>query len=539
MGDALLALTIIDGGTGSPTPARVEVTDASGRSYVARDALKVPGDCADHPEPVALSLDEALQVLPQSVKNLFTQTTQFYSAGRSEILLDPGRYRVRASKGPEYRAETVEVDIADESVIPQQIRLERWVDMPATGWFSADDHLHIARSVAELNPVVLQVMQAEDIHVANLLQFGIAEYFHNCIQYSLGDNGIYQDGDYILAGGQENPRTHFLGHSIVLGAQTGIHLPDEYLVYRLVWEEARRQGGLSGWAHFGTDFLAEMGGQYGLPMSLPHGLLNFIEVLQFNGPVYIAWYDMLNLGFRVTCTAGTDYPCGGANIPGRERFYTHTAGRLSYPAWLEAVRRGRTFVTNGPIVEFRVQGSEIGDDLTITRPGSVLVEAKVRFDPTTDDVRHVELVENGVVVHSIPRREGAAEVDIQFEHEISETAWLALRVTGSKLGEPFILPALRSHQPTSAAHTGPIYITLEGAEPLWAHRRSRDVARTWLARLDDLDTRLSEDRVDDLAERLARLPFDRVPAELLRRSRRTLRAEIESARAFFLQRTTS
>jgi hypothetical protein len=64
MPNALLALTILDGGTGSPTPARVEVTDASGRSYVARDALKVPGDCADHPEPAGLSLEDALQVLP-------------------------------------------------------------------------------------------------------------------------------------------------------------------------------------------------------------------------------------------------------------------------------------------------------------------------------------------------------------------------------------------------------------------------------------------------------------------------------------------
>jgi hypothetical protein len=68
----------------------------------------------------------------------------------------------------------------------------------------------------------------------------------------------------------------------------------------------------------------------------------------------------------------------------------------------------------------------------MARPESVLVEGRVSFDPATDDVRHVELVENGVAVRSIARREGAAEIDIQFEHEIDETAWLALRVTGSK-----------------------------------------------------------------------------------------------------------
>jgi hypothetical protein len=130
MPNALLALTILDGATGRPTPARVQVIDAAGRSYVARDALKVPGDCADHPAPATLSLEEALQVLPQSVHNLFTQTTQFYSAGHSEIQLDPGWYRVRASKGPEYRVGSVELDIADDGAVQRQIRLERWVDMP-------------------------------------------------------------------------------------------------------------------------------------------------------------------------------------------------------------------------------------------------------------------------------------------------------------------------------------------------------------------------------------------------------------------------
>jgi hypothetical protein len=470
MPEVMLTLSTVDAATGGLTPARIEVTDATGACYVARDALKVPGDCTDHPEPRWLPLDDSLQVLPQSLDNLFTQTTQFYSGGHAEVLLGPGRYTVRASKGPEYRAANLQFEVAQGETIQRELRLERWVDMPARGWFSGDDHLHIARPVAELNPVILQVMQAEDIHVANLLQFGIAEYFHNAVQYALGPGGIYQDGDYILAGGQENPRTNFLGHSIVLGAQAGIHLAEDYLLYRLFWQEARRQGGLSGWAHFGTEFLD---GQYGLPVVLPHGLLNFIEVLQFNRPNYVAWYDMLNLGFRVTGTAGTDYPCAGANIPGRERFFTRVDAPLTYPVWLEGVRRGRTFVSSGPLVEFRVHAAEIGDEVILERPGRVRVEGSVAFDPAAGDVTHAELIENGVVVHSVPRREGTTEIDIQLEHEITETVWLALRVIGQKVGEPPVRAALRPHQPNCAAHTGPIYVTVAGAEPLWAHRRRR------------------------------------------------------------------
>ena len=185
---------------------------------------------------------------------------------------------------------------AGESV-DMEIGLRRWIDMRETGWYSADDHLHIARPVPELNPFISRVMQAEDIRVANLLRWGLAHRFHNAVQYAHGPDGIYREGDYILATGQENPRTNFLGHSIILGLHTPIHLPDEYLIYRLFWEAARDQEGLSGHAHLGGGFPNDIGGQYGLPVVVPHGLLNFIEVLQFSRPFYDTWYDMLNLGF--------------------------------------------------------------------------------------------------------------------------------------------------------------------------------------------------------------------------------------------------
>src|SRR5207253_5394677 len=181
------------------------------------------------------------------------------------------------------------------------------------------------------------------------------------------------------------------------------------------------------------------------------------------------------------------------NVPGRERFYTRVEGPLTYAAWLEGVRRRRTFVTNGPLLEFSINGADIGDEIRLERPGKVRVSANVSFDPAADDVTHVELIENGVVVHSIPRRLTSTEIAVDLECEITESAWLALRVTGAEVSEPIALAARRSHQPNCAAHSGPIYVTVAAAEPLWAHPRSRDVAPTWLARLADLVARSSDD----------------------------------------------
>ena len=116
----------------------------------------------------------------------------------------------------------------------------------------------------------------------------------------------------------------------------------------------------------------------GMAVVAPHDLLHFMEGLQFNRSGYEAWYELLALGFRVTPTAGTDYPCGGQNLPGHERFYTKVEGPLRYASWLDGVRQGRTFVTTGPIVEFHVNGMDIG--------GEVFLSTQV-----ADEGRHLEV----------------------------------------------------------------------------------------------------------------------------------------------------
>jgi hypothetical protein len=67
--------------------------------------------------------------------------------------------------------------------------MSRWISMAAVGWYSADDHLHIARPVKEVKPFLSKWMQAEDVHVANLLEWGLVRHFHNALQYAFGEPG--------------------------------------------------------------------------------------------------------------------------------------------------------------------------------------------------------------------------------------------------------------------------------------------------------------------------------------------------------------
>lgn len=542
----ILKLTITDADSGQPTPARVELLDKKGQGYIAEDALPVDGDCNTRQEArTGLSMERAVTLLSldrvmvgsKKVENPYTGTNQFYSVGNSEISLPPSSYVLKVFKGVEYQAQTREVHIQPGETRELTIEMRRWVNMPAQGWYSADGHVHIARLVKELDPFISKMMQAEDLHVANILQIGLS-IRHVALQYAHGPESIYQEGNYILATGQENPRTHFLGHAMTLGATSVIHFPDQYLIYRYVFEEARRQGALSGYVHYGSDVV---GGPYGLAVSLPGGLISFLEVLQFNRGVYDIWYEILNTGFRVTPIAGADYPCAGAVIPGRERFYAKVEGPFNYKNWLEGVRKGRTFVTNGPILEFRVNGKGMGEEVVLGQPGSAQVEGRVRFGPTSDDVEHLEVIENGQLLRSFPRATKSDEIRFKFEHNIQQASWLAIRAHGNKLGEPSPasgrIPGGRIHGvmgPNSEAHSAPVYITLKGAPPLSAHPRAKVLARTWLARLENLESRLAEDQIELLAKKLEPYQGDIVKEELLRKNRPALLEEIQKAKDYFM-----
>ena len=211
---------------------------------------------------------------------------------------------------------------------------------------------------------------------------------------------------------------------------------------------------------------------------------------------------------------------------------------MTYENWLEGVRRGRTFVTIGPMLEFRVEGKGMGEEVVLEQAGSVEVQGRVRFDPTWDDVERLEVIENGLVLRSFPRTGNSPEIRFQFEHHVPEASWLAIRAYGKKLGEaePRRRPSGVIHgtfRPTSEAHSAPVYVSLDGAPPLSAHPRAKALARTWLARLEDLESRLAVDENGNLALARPLSPRRTVETGLLRRNRTALLEKIQKARDYF------
>lgn len=481
-----LQITIVDE-EGRPTPARVSLTDASGRAWLADDALRVRADCAEHWPP----REGPSSVLPpgdRAVWDPYTDTMQFYSDGTSTVTVPPGTYRATVRKGLEYEAGSGTVTVAAHEVTHLRLALRRWIDMAPTGWLGSDDHLHIARAQADEDPGIATWMEAEDLDVANLLAMGTPEGVRAAPQRSFGLPSAFTEGSTTLLSGQENPRSNNFGHVVILGAPAYVDFPERYLVYNAFMRAAARDGGLSGYAHFGTT-----GARNGLAVDAPEGLVDFLEVLQTRRLETAVLYEMWNLGIRLTPTAGTDYPCGGvASLPGQERFYAAVREPRSPRAWLDAIEAGRTFVTNGPMLSLTVEEHGIGDVVELGRAGPVRVRGEVRYDPARERIDRLELVHNGDVIATAEGEVASGRLSLDAAPWIDATSWLALRATGERLRA-----VADGTRPPVFAHTGTIGVTIPGTPGLDQQEAGQKLLRESLQRVEGLHAFIRKARIPE------------------------------------------
>ena len=74
------------------------------------------------------------------------------------------------------------------------------------------------------------------------------------------------------------------------------------------------------------------------------------------------WYHTLNAGFRTRISGETDFPCITDDRVGLARSYAKVDGPLTYRKWIDAVRDGRSYVSDGKshLMDFSVNGVDGG-----------------------------------------------------------------------------------------------------------------------------------------------------------------------------------
>ena len=105
-----------------------------------------------------------------------------------------------------------------------------------------------------------------------------------------------------------------------------------------------------------------------------------------------AWYELLNCGIRLPASTGSDWFLCSAN-----RVYTKTQPEFEYTSWMQALRDGKTFITNGPIPGIDVNGSSVGDTVRASVGGNVAVRVDWK---SHYPVHRVEVIANGKPVHT-------------------------------------------------------------------------------------------------------------------------------------------
>ncbi len=437
----MLHVSVLDKETGQPTPVRIYIRDQNG--YVA----PLP--------PEAIAVMYGRDDLPEGYG--YQPDSSFYVDGTFTLELERGSYQISLSKGVEYLDQKINLEVGQE-IQTETFTMERWIHMADLGWYSGDCHIHIRRSPRE-NPLLLKWIEAEDIHVGAMLQMGD---FRNVYfgQFAFGDEGVYKEADRVLTPGQEEPRTHQVGHTISLMADEFVRMKDDYYYYDILFDLIHDLNGISGYAHQGVLFA----GYRGMTMDVLHHKIDFLEILQFcsrGGPLITDhYYHFLDLGYKLTAMAGSDFPwCGDtpqfavdgkARVPriGNVRFYTYLGNEFNYNLWKKETKKGHTFVSSGPMIDFKVNGLLPGEELNLNKLSTLSIEARGFGHTGQVPLSRLDIVAHGKVIASVTpedKDQSNSQMSIDLELPVDSGMWIA---------------AVCYAGPSQVAHTTPVYVTI-------------------------------------------------------------------------------
>lgn len=372
------------------------------------------------------------------------------------MALTPGDYEVAIRRGAEHVPLFDTIRVHSGEATERTYRPKRWVDMRQAGWYSGDDHVHCQILSDGDARRLMAWSQAEDVHVVNVVKMGdvFRTFFE---QRGFGEDYRVIDYDYVLSPGQECPRTHGqLGHTLAMATTSMVRDTDNYFLYDWVADTVHDQGGLFGFAHVGEGAFHV---HRGLTLWVPQMMVDFAEVLQMAELGTDLWYEFLDLGFKMTASAGSDVPWGGTI--GEVRMFAFIGNEpFSADAWFEAVRKGRTFVTDGPMLELSVDDAMPGDEINVEPGHRLTVRARTWGHPERADPERLEIVRHGEVIHTAYSDDkNADQIIVGVEVGAGHGCWLAARAYAAN---------------GTKAHTTPVYVTTGGLR-FWNYGRVEEL----------------------------------------------------------------
>jgi hypothetical protein len=473
-----IEVEVVDGASGRPMPARVR--------FVAPDGRYLPP--LGHRDEVNPWLNE-----DSGADVVLGRSTYAYVPGRFPIALPTGPVRMEVVHGFSHRPVRRTIEIGAGSA-PLVVPLER---VDADGWTAVDGHVHFISPTSAL----LQA-RAEGVAIVNLLATQWGDH-HTSLSDLPAKVVADTDGEHLVVMGSEN-RQNMLGHIGLLGASDPVlpmasaGPPEARMGDPLEWlmrdwaDASRTQDGLAVAVHFPLPY-AE------IAADIVCGRIDAVELQALtpavDGPSIREWYRFLACGYRLPVVGGTDKM--SAEVPvGAIRTYARLDPEqpLSFAAFAEAVRAGRTFVSSGTLIDIEVDGRGQGNVVPFGPDGGT-VEVKVRAWAAQPFIDTIELVHDGRVIATSGGGGATERLELSERVAVSASGWLAARATSSA----FIHSAFST---SMGAHSSPVYLDVAGRRPYSAEDARMiatiiDGARTWVetiaaVRSSDERARLAE-----------------------------------------------
>ncbi|MDT9599758.1 CehA/McbA family metallohydrolase [Sphingosinicella rhizophila] len=454
------------------TPEEVKVESWDWRAKTGRIRIVTTMEDDDTPIPVRLTIEDERghPLVPASGPSYFDSQSgrvYFFSPGTIELEAPAGGFRVTASRGLTALSKTRVDRIPAGRDSDVRVRLSSLWNPRAAGWVSGDHHFHMTYDgIYRLTPdALLPLMAGEALDVATPLLANINNRLLDA-EWA-GTERVGTDGS-ILKFGQE-VRADLLGHLGLIGIEKlyepwfwGPPYPDYGFGDRINSEAlqlTRREGGLSSYVHairVADPFAKDAIGQ--IPLELvADAVLGEVDALELLGLWSSGegnsqlWYRLLNAGLDIVPIAGTDafVDTHRGMALGTVRTYVQLDGApLSWSSYQSALKSGRSFITNGPILLFQVAGKEVGE---VIPHGDSRVRWRLEL-PSAANVERIEIIANGAVIWGTNRSLASSRKVYEGVVMLPRGGWIAAKARGGETRWP-------SMGTPPFAHTAPIWIS--------------------------------------------------------------------------------
>lgn len=432
-----LTVRVVDAETGDTLPARLVLQSSDG-DYPG-DRLACSADRWPHIEAHAVFID-----------------------GQATFELPVGTTSITAARGLEYFAEKKLVELRADQVHSLELRLRRAVDMKQAGWVCGDLHVHMIHGENQRETSYEDVALTCSASGLDFVSVGqeYAEAGTLDLQgYHAACRKVSSDRFQMFLGA-ERPK-NILGHQAILGVENPFLISEEPPYFQAA-NAVHAQGGVAVYVHPIRYFPGKQ--WQGEWLDFPgNNLARELVFDAYAGPSFDGlsvlsdepyhpdahqlWFNLLNRGCFVPAFADSDAcfdrPTFGLKAPGfwNTYFYIGTDAPVTPQTLADAVRRGRTMATTGPLVRFRIEDAISGATLPLDgKPRTITIEADYpqhafslgTVDGKTNEpveIARIELIRNGQVIKQW--QPGVNQTRITHTIEETQPCWYAVRAFGS------------------------------------------------------------------------------------------------------------